>query len=182
VTGLQLFQRKTHQILKDETGRLEHRQREQRQLSSRVTWKSDLGRVRPHPKTTKLQEQTKTATTNPSTLPDEVAKKPDCIKEGKMEEGGGEVMEVDTHQMATEEKPIKSVTENASTTTEALQTAEGALPPPKKMISYYEWQKRHHLWLNSLMQQAIRERWTQNIGPLQPPISGLTGSRTPCKF
>jgi len=124
----------------------------------------------------------KTETTNPNTLPDDVTKKPDNIEEGKMVEGRGDTMEVDTHQMATEEKPTKLVIENASTNTKVQQTAEGAVPPQNKMISYYEWQKQHHQWLNSLMQRAIgknmdptfwtyptsniRSDWIQNIMPI----------------
>jgi len=67
-------------------------------------------------------------------------------------------MEVETHQMVTEERSTKSAMENVSTTTEAPQTAEAVSSPPKQMILYYEWQKQHHLWLNSLMWQAIGEK------------------------
>jgi len=123
-----------------------------------------------------------TETTNPCILPEAVMKKPDNTKDGKTAEGRGDMMEVDTHQMATEEKPTKLVIENASTNTKVQQTAEGAVPPQNKMISYYEWQKQHHQWLNSLMQRAIgknmdptfwtyptsniRSDWIQNIMPI----------------
>jgi len=97
-------------------------------------------------KNTGTDNQTKI--TNPSILLDSVTKQPEQAEEGKRAEGRGNTMEVDTHQTMAEET---STTENASTTTEVLQPAAAAPPNTKKMISYYEWQKRHHLWLNSLM-------------------------------
>ncbi len=108
----------------------------------------------------------KTKTTNPSILLDGITKQPEHVEEDKRVEGRGDAMEVDIHQTMTEETPA---TDNASTTTKVPQPAEAAPPTPKKMISYYEWRKRHHLWLNSLMRQALGEQ----EGPEIPDLSNL---------
>jgi len=91
------------------------------------------------------------------------------MNKGTTNEGGAKAMEVETPQKDKEEQATNSAMKQASTNTEAKQTATAGSPNPKTMISYYEWRKRHHIWLNSLMRQAVRE----TDGPEIPDLANL---------
>jgi len=72
--------------------------------------------------------------------------------------GAGEVMEVEA-TMETTHKDSETSTEAASAVEEGTTVGEGSsVQPMNRMIAYYEWQMKHHQWLNAMMRQALGDK------------------------